>query len=67
MDNLLLRVVALLLHIVANFLLITWLTDFDITGSWLATGGFICLLAILLVLFIWHILKFLLFIKNKIK
>ncbi|MBL7744445.1 MAG: hypothetical protein JNN00_13305 [Chitinophagaceae bacterium] len=67
MDKLFWRVTALALHASANFLLITWLTDFDISGSWLATAGFIVLLAILLGLFTWHILSFLFYFKNKIK
>lgn len=67
MDKLYLRVAALVLHAAGNFLLITWLTNFDISGSWLATAGFIALLAALLSLFIWHILSFLFYLKNKIK
>lgn len=67
MDKFYLRLAALVLHAAANFLLITWLTNFDISGSWLAAAGFVTLLAALLALFIWHILSFLFYIKNKIK
>jgi hypothetical protein len=67
MNILLMRVVAILLHAVANFLLVTWLTNFDISGSWLAAGGFVVLLAILLFLFIKHILSFIYFLKTKSK
>jgi hypothetical protein len=67
MNKLLIRVVAILLHAVANFLLVTYLTNFDITGSWVGIAGFIIVLGILLVLFIMHILSFIYFIKTKTK
>lgn len=61
------RAGAILLHAAANFLLITWLTNFDITGSWLTLAGFIVLLALLLLLFIKHILSFIYFLKTYLK
>jgi hypothetical protein len=67
MNKLLIRIAAILVHAAANFLLITWLTNFDISGSWLAVGGFIILLAILLLLFIKHILSFIYFLKKQPK
>ncbi|MBC7950106.1 MAG: hypothetical protein H7Y42_19640 [Chitinophagaceae bacterium] len=67
MNTLLIRIGALLLHALANFFLLTYLTDYDLTGSWLAIGGFVILLVVLLVLFIKHILSFVYFLKTKTK
>jgi hypothetical protein len=67
MNKLLIRAGALVLHAAANFFLVTYLTNFDITGSWLAIAGFIIVMGVLLVLFIKHILSFLYFVKTKPK
>lgn len=67
MNKLLIRTGALLLHAAANIFLVTYLTNFDITGSWLAIAGFVIVMGVLLVLFIKHLLSFLYFIKTKTK
>ena len=67
MNPLLLRTAAILLHAVANFLLITTLYNYDLTGSWLKFIGFIILVLFLLFLFIKHLLSYIYFIKTKTK
>jgi len=59
------RVAALVIHIILNIVIVTRLTDFDLTGSWLIFFGFLILLLLLIFLFIKHVLSFIYFIKNK--
>jgi hypothetical protein len=67
MNTIFLRVAALLLHAVANFTLVNYLVNFDITGKWIYFIGFIVLLLILVYFFIRHIVSFVYFIKTKTK
>jgi hypothetical protein len=67
MNNFFLRILALLLHAAANFLVVTWLLNFDITKKWLYFIGFVALLLALLYLFIRHITSFIYFLKTKTK
>jgi hypothetical protein len=67
MNTTFLRTFLLLLHAAANFLLVTWLVDFDITGSWIRFIGFIVLLLALLYFFIRHVLSYIYFLKTKTK
>ena len=67
MNTFFFRTGAILLHAVLNVILVTWITNFDITGSWLAVIGFMILLFLLLVLFLKHILSFITYIKTKTK
>lgn len=67
MNALLLRTVAILLHATGNFLLVTFLLSYDITGSWVFFIGFIVLLLLLLFLFIKHTVSYIYFIKTKTK
>jgi hypothetical protein len=67
MNSVFTRTAALLLHALLNFLLVSWLVNFDITGKWIFFIGFIITLLILLYLFIKHIVSFIYFIKTKTK
>jgi hypothetical protein len=67
MDNVLLRTFLLVFHGVANFLFISYLYRYDITGSWLYFIGFIVIVLFLLFLFIKHLLSYIYFIKTKTK
>jgi hypothetical protein len=66
MDNkLLLRVILISVHIFLNFILISYLMSFDVTGSWVKFSLFILLVISLLILFIKHLISFILFLKSK--
>ncbi|MCW3073393.1 MAG: hypothetical protein JWP69_462 [Flaviaesturariibacter sp.] len=65
MNRLLLKLVLLLLHAFVNFVIISWLVNFDITGSWLTVAGFVLLVLALIVFFIRHLVSFYYFIKTK--
>ena len=65
MNSVILRFSAVLLHILANVLIVVYFTDFDLTGSWLKFIGFILLILVLLFLFIRHIVSFINFIKSR--
>ena len=67
MNNLLWRTALILVHAVVNFFVVTFLLDYDITGSWLRLTGFILLILFLLFLFIKHLVSYIYFIKPKIK
>ncbi|MEO7922333.1 MAG: hypothetical protein ABIR30_01515 [Chitinophagaceae bacterium] len=67
MNPLLLRTFAILIHAVANFILVTWLLNYDISGSWLYFVGFIAICLLLLFLFIKHLLSYIYFIKTNTK
>jgi membrane protein YdbS with pleckstrin-like domain len=58
------RSAAIIIHIILNIIIVTRLTDFDLTGSWLIFIGFLLLLLVLIFLFIKHLLSFLYFLKN---
>lgn len=62
-----LRVVLLLLHTLINFIFISWLTDFDITGSWLTVIGFTLLVLMVIGTMISHIISFFNYLKTKTK
>jgi hypothetical protein len=64
-NRLLLRALAITIHIFLNFFLVTWLMKFDITGSWINFFLFIIAVAVLIVLFVIHLLSFILFIKTR--
>jgi hypothetical protein len=67
MNTFFFRIGALLLHALLNIIMVSWLTNYDITGSWLAVTGFLCLLFLLAILFIKHLLSFIQYIKTKTK
>ena len=64
-NGLLWRVAALIIHVLLNIIIITRLTDYDLTGSWLAFTGFLIVVLLLVFLFIRHLVSFIYFIKNK--
>lgn len=63
-NSLFFRVAALIIHTILNIVIVSKLTDFDLTGSWLGFFGFLILLLLLIFLFIKHLLSFIYFIKN---
>lgn len=67
MNTLFFRITALLLHAVANFIIVSYAVNFDITGKWISFIGFILLLFVLLYFFIRHLASFIYFIKTKTK
>lgn len=62
-NRLALRLLALLLHALLNFVVITWLTNFDLTGSWLVFAGFVLAVLVLLCFFLKHLVSFVTFFK----
>ncbi len=65
MNALIIRTLAFLFHILLNVVLVGWLVNYDLTGSWLTFTGFILVLMILLVLFFKHLVSFIYFIKSR--
>jgi hypothetical protein len=61
----LLRLLAILLHALLNFIAISYLTDLDITGSWLLFAGVVLVVLVLLYLFLKHVFSFILFLKSR--
>lgn len=64
MDRMILRVGLIMLHALANIVVVSYLVNYDITSSWLATISFVIILFILLTLFIKHIMSFIKYIKT---
>jgi hypothetical protein len=64
MNKLLVRIAAILIHSLLNFIIVSWLLNYDISGSWLAFFIFILVVLVLLYLFIRHIISFIYFIKR---
>ena len=67
MNPLVLRTLAILLHAAANYVLVTMLFNYDISGSWLYFIGFIVIMLVLLFLFLKHLFSYIYFIKTNIK
>jgi ABC-type nickel/cobalt efflux system permease component RcnA len=65
MNTLFVRTAVLLLHAIANFALVSYLLNFDISGKWVSFIGFILLILVLVYLFIRHIVSYIYFVKNK--
>ena len=59
------RIIALLLHISLNFLIVSFLTTYDISGSWIGFLLFLVACIFLLVLFVMHLIAFIRFIQSK--
>ena len=64
MKPLLWRTAGLLLHAIANFLFVSFLFRYDITGSWFFFICFIIVVLLLLFLFISHIVSYIYFLKK---
>jgi hypothetical protein len=67
MNQMLLRTAAIVLHAVANFVLVSVLLNYDISGSWAGFLGFVALILVLIYLFIRHLLSYIYYIKTKNK
>ena len=65
MVHTLLRLAALLGHIVLNVILIAWITSYDISGSWVGFILFLLAVTLMLFLLIRHLLLFIHYLKNK--
>ena len=65
MNNTLIRTVLLILHALLNFFIISYIMDFDITGSWLRVILFVLLLMVLLYFFILHAIHYGKLLKSK--
>ena len=64
-NQLFLRIVAIILHAVLNFIAVSYLTDIDLTGSWIVFIGFVLVLIFLSLLFIKHLVTFINYIISK--
>lgn len=60
-----LRIFSIILHAVLNFIFVSYLTDFDLTGSWIVFIGFIIVVFFLSYVFLTHLVSFIHYIKNK--
>jgi hypothetical protein len=64
MNRLFWRTSLILAHAIANFILISMLFRYDITGSWLLFFGFIIIALVLFYLFVRHLVSYIYFIKK---
>lgn len=60
-----LRAAAILLHLLLNFFLVSWLMDFDLTGGWIRFVLFLTVCLLLLMLFVLHMISFIRFLQSK--
>jgi hypothetical protein len=67
MNTVFFRLGLLFLHVFLNVVIVSYLTRFDLSGSWLAMTGFVVLLFVMLALLIRHIMSFINFVKHKPK
>jgi len=58
------RTLAILLHAILNFFLVSWMYKFDITGSWAGVLLFIILCLLLLMLFVKHLVSFIKYLQS---
>jgi hypothetical protein len=59
------RTSAIILHALANFIILSQLMSFDITGGWLPFALFVLVAIILLALLALHLLSFIRFLQLK--
>ncbi|HEX8314869.1 MAG TPA: hypothetical protein VF609_07750 [Flavisolibacter sp.] len=64
-NSLPLRLFGILLHAVLNFIIVSYLVNFDISGSWIVFIGFIIVVFFLSYVFLKHLVSFIHFIINK--
>ena len=64
-NSLTLRIFSIVLHAVFNFIIVSYLTDFDLTGSWIVFTGFLIVVFFLSYVFLKHLAIFIHYIKNK--
>jgi hypothetical protein len=67
MDNYVIRIAAIIAHVLLNIVIISFLTDFDITARWITTIAFVLIIFLLFVMLIKHIVSFINYIKTKTK
>jgi len=65
MNRLILRTAAIIFHALLNIFFVSYLTNFDITGSWIRLIGFLFVLLVLISLVCIHILSYIHFIKSR--
>jgi hypothetical protein len=65
MNNTPLRAAAILLHLLLNFFLVSWLMDFDLTAGWIRFVLFLTVWLLLLLLFVLHMISFIRFLQSK--
>jgi hypothetical protein len=65
MNKLLFRTLILILHALFNFFIISFVMDYDLTGSWLRISLFILMLMVLLYFFILHMVAYYKLVKSK--
>lgn len=63
-QNKIARTLAILIHGLTNFLLVSWMLQYDITGSWMGFTLFIVLCLLLLVLFVKHLVSFIKYLQS---
>jgi hypothetical protein len=59
------RAAAILLHLLLNFFLVSWLMDFDLTGGWVRFVLFLAACIFLLMLFVLHMISFIRYLQSK--
>jgi hypothetical protein len=64
-NQLILRIIAIVLHAILNFIAVSYITDIDLTGSWIVFIGFVLILIFLSYLFIKHLVSFINYITSK--
>ena len=64
-NQLILRIIAIVLHAILNFIAVSYITDIDLTGSWIVFIGFVLVLIFLSYLFIKHLVSFINYITRK--
>jgi hypothetical protein len=67
MDNYVIRIAAIIAHVLLNIVIISFLTDFDITARWITTIAFVLIIFLLFVMLIKHVVSFINYIKTKTK
>ncbi len=65
MNKLLFRTLILILHTLLNVFILTYVMDYDLTGSWLRIILFVLLILTLMYFFLLHILSYYKFVKSK--
>ena len=67
MGRLFRRIIAILLHALVSAYLLSLVTRYKITDSWIVFAGFISFLLLLLFFFTLHIIAFYYFLKSRAK
>ena len=65
LNSFILRVAALIIHAILNFIAISYMVNFDITGSWIKFIAFALVVFGMFYLFLLHIVSFINFLKQK--